>query len=71
MTFVVDASVALAWCFADDRSDLADGWLSRLASGQGVDLADSAVDVAGTRVVAARVDGADAKSLREAVDAIA
>ncbi|KPJ79516.1 MAG: alanyl-tRNA synthetase [Gammaproteobacteria bacterium SG8_30] len=43
---------------------------SRLASGQGVDLAESAVDVAGVKVVAARVDGADAKSLREAVDAL-
>ncbi len=43
---------------------------SKLASGQGVDLADSAVEVAGIRVVAARVDGADAKSLREAVDAL-
>jgi alanyl-tRNA synthetase len=43
---------------------------SKLASGQGVDLADSAVEVAGTRVVAARVDGADARSLREAVDAL-
>jgi alanyl-tRNA synthetase len=41
---------------------------SRLASGQGVDLADSAVEVGGVKVVAARVDGADAKSLREAVD---
>jgi len=41
---------------------------SRLASGQGVDLAESAVEVAGVKVVAARVDGADAKSLREAVD---
>jgi len=43
---------------------------SRLASGQGVDLAAGAVDVAGARVVAARVDGADARSLREAVDAL-
>ena len=41
---------------------------SRLASGQGVDLAESAVEVGGAKVVAARVDGADAKSLREAVD---
>ena len=43
---------------------------SKLASGQGVDLAESAVEVAGTRVIAARVPGADAKSLREAVDAL-
>ena len=43
---------------------------SRLASGQGVDLAASAVEVAGVKVVAAEVPGADAKSLREAVDAL-
>jgi alanyl-tRNA synthetase len=43
---------------------------SRLASGQGVDLAETAVELSGVKVVAARVDGADAKSLREAVDAL-
>jgi predicted nucleic acid-binding protein len=36
VTFVIDASVALAWCFADEQSDRADGWLSRLASGHAV-----------------------------------
>jgi alanyl-tRNA synthetase len=41
---------------------------ARLASGQGTDLAASAVDVNGIKVVAARIDGADAKALREAVD---
>jgi len=41
---------------------------SRLASGQGTDLAESAVEVGGIKVLAARVDGADAKTLREAVD---
>jgi alanyl-tRNA synthetase len=41
---------------------------SRLASGQGTDLAGQAVAVKGTRVVAATLDGADAKTLREAVD---
>ena len=40
----------------------------KLASGQGTDLAVGAVDVAGTKVIAARVDGADANSLRSAVD---
>jgi len=43
---------------------------SKLASGQGVDLVESAVEVAGTRVIAAQVPGADARSLREAVDAL-
>jgi len=41
---------------------------ARLASGQGTDLAASAVEVAGIKVVAARVDGLDAKALRTAVD---
>jgi predicted nucleic acid-binding protein len=30
MTFVVDASVTLAWCFADETSELADRVLDRL-----------------------------------------
>ena len=41
---------------------------SRLASGQGDDLASRAVDVKGAKVLAATLDGADAKTLREAVD---
>ncbi|MCC6172930.1 MAG: alanine--tRNA ligase [Gammaproteobacteria bacterium] len=40
----------------------------KLASGQGTDLAAGAVDVAGTRVVATTVAGADAGVLRNAVD---
>ena len=40
----------------------------RLASGQGVDLAAGAVDVQGVKVVATRVEGADAGALRTAVD---
>jgi alanyl-tRNA synthetase len=40
----------------------------QLASGQGGDLAERAVEVAGVNVLAARVDGADAKALRDAVD---
>src|ERR1700688_3172421 len=41
---------------------------SRLASGQGGDLASQAKDVDGIKVLAAQIDGADAKSLRDAVD---
>lgn len=41
---------------------------SRLASGQGTDLSSTAVDVGGLKVVATRIDGADAAALREAVD---
>lgn len=40
----------------------------KLASGQGVDLAGGAVDVQGVKVVATRIDGADAGALRYAVD---
>jgi alanyl-tRNA synthetase len=44
------------------------GLKARLASGQGSDLAEQAADVGGIKVLAARVDGADPKALREAVD---
>ena len=40
----------------------------RLATGKGVDLAAGAVDVKGVKVVATKVDGADAGALRSAVD---
>jgi len=40
----------------------------RLASGKGMDLAAAAVDVQGVKVVATKVDGADAGALRTAVD---
>ncbi|HEX7113604.1 MAG TPA: alanine--tRNA ligase [Steroidobacter sp.] len=41
---------------------------SKLASGQGSDLSSSAVDIHGVKVVAQRIDGADAPALRNAVD---
>jgi len=41
---------------------------SKLASGQGADLAGQAVDVKGARVLAATVEGADAKTLRDTAD---
>jgi alanyl-tRNA synthetase len=44
------------------------GLKSKLASGQGGDLSSSAVEIAGVKVVATRVDGADAPALRDAVD---
>jgi alanyl-tRNA synthetase len=40
----------------------------RLASGREVDLGAGAVDIAGVKVVATKVDGADAGALRSAVD---
>ena len=44
------------------------GLKSKLATGQGGDLASTAVEIAGVKVVATRVDGADAPALRDAVD---
>ena len=41
---------------------------SKLASSQGDELADQAVDVKGIKVLAASLEGADAKGLREAMD---
>jgi alanyl-tRNA synthetase len=41
---------------------------SKVASSQGEDLADQAVEVKGTRVLAASLEGADAKTLRETMD---
>ncbi|MBW3568449.1 MAG: alanine--tRNA ligase, partial [Proteobacteria bacterium] len=40
----------------------------QLASGQGTDLGAQAIDVGGMKIIAARVDGADAAALRDAVD---
>ena len=40
----------------------------QLASGKGSDLAEQAVDIGGVNVLAANVEGADSKSLRDAVD---
>ncbi|MEO7775167.1 MAG: alanine--tRNA ligase [Steroidobacteraceae bacterium] len=40
----------------------------KLASGQGTDLAAGAIDVQGVKVVATKIEGADAGSLRNAVD---
>ncbi len=41
---------------------------AKLASSQGSDLAGQAVDVNGVKVLAARLEGGDAKTLRETVD---
>jgi alanyl-tRNA synthetase len=45
-----------------------DALKAKLASAQGGDLAAQAQEVAGIKVLAARLDGADAKTLRETVD---
>ncbi len=43
---------------------------SKLASGQGGDLSAQAKDVRGVKVLAAKIDGADVRSLREAMDGL-
>ena len=40
----------------------------KLASAAGSDLASAAVDIAGVKVLAAKLDGADPKSLRDTMD---
>ena len=44
------------------------GLKGKLASSQGDELVNQAVDVKGVKVLAARLDGADAKALRETMD---
>jgi alanyl-tRNA synthetase len=41
---------------------------SKLASSQGVDIASQAVEVNGAKVLAAAIEGADAKTLRDTLD---
>jgi alanyl-tRNA synthetase len=41
---------------------------SKLAMGQGTDLASQAIDVKGAKVLVATLDGADARTLRETMD---
>src|SRR5690606_34308652 len=41
---------------------------SKMAASQGADLAQQARDIGGVRVLAARLEGADAKVLRETMD---
>jgi alanyl-tRNA synthetase len=45
-----------------------EGLKARLASSQGSDLASQAQEIAGIKVLAARLDGADARVLRDTVD---
>jgi len=47
-----------------------DALKAKAASGATADLASAAIDVAGLKVVAARIEGLDAKALRDAVDRI-
>jgi predicted nucleic acid-binding protein len=66
--FVVDASVALAWCFSDETSELADHVLERLERDEALAPASWPLEVAnGLRTVErrGRLDLADLSHLRE------
>ncbi len=45
-----------------------DAFKAKATAGKAADLADSAIEIAGVRLVAARLEGLDSKALREAVD---
>jgi predicted nucleic acid-binding protein len=54
MTFVLDASVALSWCFEDEATDETDALLRRLASEHAIVPALWELEVANVLVVARR-----------------
>ena len=54
-------------CIRDREKEL-ERLKSKLAASQGDELVSQAVDVAGIKVLAAKLDGADAKTLRETMD---
>jgi alanyl-tRNA synthetase len=47
-----------------------EGFKAKAAAGATANLADSALDIGGVKLVAARLEGLDAKALREAMDRI-
>ncbi len=66
--FVVDASVALAWCFDDETSDCADGALDRLAHEEAIAPAIWPLEIAnGLRTAErrGRLDLADLPRVRD------
>ncbi len=68
MTFVVDASVTLAWCFADEVSELAERVLDRLAGEEALAPAIWPLEVAnGLRTAErrGRLELADLAQVRE------
>ena len=66
--FVVDASVALAWCFADEASEVADGVLDRLVSDHALAPAIWPLEIANALRTAekrGRLQPADVAQIRE------
>jgi predicted nucleic acid-binding protein len=71
--FVVDASVALAWCFVDESSELADRVLDRLEHEEALAPGIWALEVAnGLRTAErrSRLDRADLPRVRELLTAL-
>jgi predicted nucleic acid-binding protein len=54
LNFVLDASVTLAWCFADEGSDYAVGVLDRLRSSEAVAASHWGLELANALLVAER-----------------
>lgn len=73
MTFVVDASVTLAWCFADESSEMADRVLDQLEREEALAPAIWPLEVAnGLRTAErrGRLDLADVAQIRELLTAL-
>ena len=73
MTFVVDASVTLAWCFGDEESDLAERVLDRLAGEEALAPAIWPLEVANALRTAerrGRLELADLAQVRELLTAL-
>jgi predicted nucleic acid-binding protein len=73
VTFVLDASITLAWCFADESSEMADRVLDQLESVQAVAPAIWPLEVAnGLRTAErrGRLDLADVAQVRELLTAL-
>lgn len=73
MTFVLDASVTLAWCFSDESSEMADRVLDRLEGEEAIAPAIWPLEVAnGLRTAErrGRLDLADMAQVRELLTAL-
>jgi len=73
VTFVMDASITLAWCFVDESSEMADGVLGRLEDEEALVPAIWPLEVAnGLRTAErrGRLDLADLAQVRELLTAL-
>jgi predicted nucleic acid-binding protein len=73
LNFVLDASVTLAWCFADEGGDYALGVLDRLRSGEAVAASHWGLELANALLVAerhGRIESGDVSRLTKFVLAL-